>query len=251
MSYSYRRNASFSFGGPLTPGVKAIIIANMVAFLLQVIIKPLSSWFWLSPPLVLPWNFQLWRIGTYMFLHGGLTHLFFNMLMLFMFGCSIEREWGTRSFYRYYFLCGFGAALFSFIPYGPFYAIPTIGASGAIYGILLAYGVLFPHRQILVFLTFPVEARYLVAVLGFTSFVLSISSSTDGIAHTVHLGGLATGYVLLRWVGIARRRSVAGRADLMGGVKDAYRRWRLKRLRKKFESYYEKRSGGDGPPAVH
>ena len=81
--------------------------------------------------------------------------------------------------------------------------------------------------------------------------LLSVASPTDGVAHTVHLGGFLTGYVLLRWVGISRRRAVSGTTDLMGGVKDAYRRWRMKRLRKKFESYYEKRSGGDGPPAVH
>ena len=252
MSSPYRRNASFSFGGPLTPGVKAIIIANMAAFLLQLIFEPFSSWLWLSPSLVLPWSFEIWRVGTYMFLHGELTHLFFNMLMLFMFGCSIEREWGTHSFYRYYFICGLGAALFSFVPYGPFYEIPILGASGAIYGILLAYGMLFPNRQILIFLTFPVEARNLVAVLGFIAFAMSVASPTDGVAHVTHLGGFITGYVLLRWVGVARRRrAFAEGPDLIGGLKGVFRRWRMKRLRKKFNSYYEKRSDGNDPPHVH
>lgn len=92
MSYPYRRDISYSFGGPLTPGVKALIVANAVAFLLQMLIPRFDSWFWLSPSLVLPWNLQLWRVGTYMFLHGGVMHLLFNMLALFMFGCSVERD---------------------------------------------------------------------------------------------------------------------------------------------------------------
>jgi rhomboid family protein len=250
MSYPYRRQISESFGGPLTPGVKALIIANGVVFLLQLLIPSLESWFWLSPSLVLPWNLQLWRVGTYMFLHGGVTHLLFNMLALFMFGCSVERTFGTTLFYRYYFLCGLGGALFAFIPYGPFYQIPIIGASGAIYGVLLAYGVLFPYNRILVFLTFPVEARYFVIAYGFLAFLFSVGGSPGGVANIVHLGGLATGFALFRWFGYARARArpvvAAGRP--LDSIRDVYRRWRMKRLRRKFEAYYEKRSGGGNDP---
>ena len=114
-----------------------------------------------------------------MFLHGDLFHLLFNMLALFMFGCAVERTWGTKLFVRYYLLCGLGAALLAFIPYGPFYSIPIVGASGAIYGILLAYAVLFPRNQIWVLMTFPVEARYLVVVWGFIAFVSSLMGA-DG-----------------------------------------------------------------------
>lgn len=251
---SYRPRAGFSFGGPITPAVKNLIIANMVAMLAQVLIPfigPSASSpgvFSLVPPLVLPWNFQIWRLGTYMFLHGGLSHLFWNMLALFMFGCAIERQWGTRSFYRYYFLCGLGGAAFSLIPYGPFWSTPIIGASGAVYGILLAFGVLFPYREILVFLMFPVQARYLVTVFGFIAFVSSVSGG-EGVAHVVHLGGFVTGFVLLRWVGIARTSFAGGRGPIFGSLREAYRRYRMKRLRKKFESYYDKRSGGE--PPVH
>lgn len=250
MSYPYRREISYGFGGPLTPGVKTLIIANGVVFLLQALIRPLTGWFSLSPPLVLPWNFQLWRVFTYMFLHGGLAHLLFNMLFLFMFGCSIERTWGTRLFYRYYFLCGLGGALFAFIPYGPFYEIPIVGASGAIYGILLAYGLLFPNNQIWILATFPVEARYFVTVLGFAAFVGSLMGQ-DGVAHVVHLGGLATGYAALHWSPFVSSRA-RGRGEVLGSLRNTYRRWRMKRLKKKFESYYEKRSGGgNGPTIVH
>lgn len=247
MAYPYRREITYSFGGPLTPGVKSLIIANGVVFLLQKLIPTFDSRFWLSPSLVLPWNLQLWRLGTYMFLHGGVSHLLFNMLALFMFGCSIERTWGTRRFYRYYFLCGLGAALFAFIPYGPFYDLPILGASGAIYGLLLAYGVLFPYNRIWVLMTFPVEARYLVIVWGFLAFIFSITGG-EGVAHIVHLGGFVTGFALLRWFGYARGTARLSSARGFDSVRDLYRRWRLRRLRRKFESYYEKRSGGGNDP---
>jgi membrane associated rhomboid family serine protease len=249
VSYPYRQEIRYSFGGPLTPGVRTIIIASAVAFVLQMLIAPFDGWFWLSPTLVLPPQFQLWRVVTYMFLHGGTMHLLFNMLGLFMFGCSIEREWGTRLFYRYYFLCGLGAALFAFIPYGPFYSIPIVGASGAIYGILLAYGMLFPRNQIWIMMAFPVEARHLVIILGFIAFASSLSGG-GGVAHIVHLGGLVTGFALLR-SGFTRRRA-RGTSEPVGSLRDVYRRWRMKRLRKKFESYYEKRTGrGNDPNMVH
>ena len=249
MSYPYRQEIRYSFGGPLTPGVRTILIASAVAFVLQMLIKPFEAWFWLSPTLVLPPHFQLWRVVTYMFLHGGIMHLLFNMLGLFMFGCSIEREWGTRLFYRYYFLCGLGAALFAFIPYGPFYTIPIVGASGAIYGILLAYGMLFPRNQIWIMMAFPVEARHLVIILGFIAFASSLTGG-GGVAHIVHLGGLVTGFALLR-SGFTRRRA-RGTSQPIGSLRDVYRRWRMKRLRKKFESYYDKRTGrGNDPNMVH
>jgi membrane associated rhomboid family serine protease len=246
MANAYRREMTISFGGPLTPGVKSIIIANGAVFLLHALIRPFDSWFWLSPPEVLAPGFQLWRVGTYMFLHGDLSHLLFNMLALFMFGCAVERTWGTKLFVRYYLLCGLGAALLAFIPYGPFYSIPIVGASGAIYGILLAYAVLFPRNQIWVLMTFPVEARYLVIVWGFIAFVFSIMGA-QGVAHIVHLGGLLTGLALVRWTGFLRS-SARGRGETTGSLREIYRRWRMKRLRKKFEAYYEKRSGGGNDP---
>jgi membrane associated rhomboid family serine protease len=251
MSYPYRREISYSFGGPLTPAVKALIIANGVVFLLTVVIEPLRDWLSLRPALVLPFQFQLWRVFTYMFAHGGVWHLVWNMLFLFMFGCALERTWGTNRFYRFYFLCGLGAALFAFIPYGPFYQVSIVGASGAIYGLLLAFGAIFPTVRIWILGTFPVEARYLVIVLGFIAFASSLMGP-DGVAHIAHLGGLVTGYVVLRYTHVVSRSAYQSSGGVVGPLRDAYRRWRMKRLKKKFESYYEKRSGGgSGPTIVH
>ncbi len=199
MAY-YRRDFSTMFGGPLTPAVKTLILANAGVFVLQALIAPFTSWLTLVPAKVLPWHFQIWRVVTYMFLHAGFGHLFFNMFGLFMFGCSIERTWGSRSFYRYYFLCGLGGALFAFLSF-PLWNATILGASGALYGILVAFAVLFPRQQILVFFAFPVEARFLVAVYGILALFSSISGS-EGVAHIVHLGGFVTGYVLLRWAGL-------------------------------------------------
>ena len=137
MSY-YRREIRFGFGDRLTPAVRNLLIANGVIFVLQQLFDPyVTRVFALSAPLVLPWNFQVWRLFTYMFLHADFWHLFWNMFALFMFGCSIEQEWGNRSFYRYYFLCGLGSALFALVPFDPIWGLPIIGASGAIYGILV------------------------------------------------------------------------------------------------------------------
>ena len=251
MSY-YRREIRFGFGDRLTTAVRNLLIANGVIFVLQQLFDPyVTRLFALSAPLVLPWNFQVWRLFTYMLLHANFGHLFWNMFALFMFGCSIEQEWGSRSFYRYYFLCGLGSALFALLPFDPIWGVPIIGASGAIYGILVAFAVLFPHRQILVFFVFPLQARYLVLIFGLISFA-SAFGGPQGIAHVVHLGGLITGFVLLRWAGLAHpRRRAVGQREFMGSMRNAYRRWRMKRLRKKFESYYEKRSGGDGPDQIH
>ncbi len=250
MSTPYRRDISYSFGGPLTPAVKAIIIANLIAYAIQSFFSPFTEWLALRPLDVLPWGFQLWRIGTYMFLHGGIGHLFFNMLMLYFFGNTLERTWGTRNFVKYYSVCGLGAALFCFVPGLGTYSAYTYGASGAIYGVMLAYAILFPHQKIYILLTFPIEIRYLVFFLGFVSIV-SLGAS-DGVAHLAHLGGLVTGYVLLRWSGITRRRSVGSGGDFVGSIREGYRRWRMKRLRKKFESYYEKRTGsGNDQNTIH
>ena len=254
MSSPYRRDVSISFGGPLTPVVKKLILANLVVFVLQFLIEPLTLWLALHPPDVLPFRFQVWRVFTYMFVHGGLSHILFNMLFLFMLGCQLERHWGSRFFAQYYLLCGLGAALFAFIPVSAFFNAHHIGASGAVYGILLAYGLMFPRAKFYVFLTFPVEARYLVFIAGFVAFYGSISGSADGTSHIAHLGGLAAGFIILRWAGLQRRGSLS-RASSSGGlslasIREVYRRWRMKRLRKKFENYYEKRTGGGNDPDI-
>ena len=233
----------------MTPAVKTLIIANVAVHLIQRLFTD-----YLRPELglialeVLPWSFQIWRPFTYMFLHNDLVHLFWNMFLLFMFGSEVERQWGARSFYRYYFLCGLGGALFAFIPFLGLLGVNIIGASGAAYGVLLAFGLLFPFRQILLFFVLPIQARYLVMAIGLVALVYSFGGP-EGIAHAVHLGGFVTGYVLIRAVGVKPATRRASQLGMVGSVKEAYRKWRMKRLRRKFEQYYENRNkdrGGNG-----
>src|SRR3954469_6184419 len=150
----YSASSSFSFGpGPVSSALRALIIANVVVFFAQAVMPQLTDLFGLRPYLVV--HGWLWQLGTYMFLHGSLFHILFNMLALWMFGAELERMWGTRYFLKFYFATGIGAGLltvvFSFLPFDAsrqIYASNVIGASGAIYGLLLAYGLYFPDRPI-------------------------------------------------------------------------------------------------------
>ena len=175
--------------------VTTLVILNVLVFLLQMLLTrtPFQAFFALYPRLVIERGF-VWQLVTYMFLHGGIFHLFFNMLIIWMFGSALEQVWGGGRFLRYYMICGLGGALFSFIFS---YNVPVIGASGAGYGILLAYGVLFPYNQIYVWGIIPVRARTLVIVLGAVEFLSGLSGG-DGIAHFAHLGGMAAGLVYLK-----------------------------------------------------
>src|SRR4030066_1103740 len=197
MSYYYRSGPSFSFGYPVTPVIKKLIIANVAVFLLQF----LSSYkiiylFGLVPYMVIR-EFYFWQLFTYQFLHGGLFHILFNMLALWMFGGELERIWGSSSFLKYYFLCGAGAGICTVI-FLSASLNPTIGASGAIYGVLLAYGLLFPDRIIYIYMLFPMKAKHFVILMGAVSFFSSISATQSGIAHIAHLGGMVFGYLYLK-----------------------------------------------------
>jgi membrane associated rhomboid family serine protease len=243
MSSPLRRDMTYSFGGPLTPAVKYLIIANVAAFVLQKIAPVFTrEWFALYPPAVKE-SFLVWQLATYLFMHGGLLHLGFNMLALFLFGCELERMWRTPYFFRFYFACGIGAGLFALLPVPWFENAYHVGASGAIYGLLMAYGLYFPNRviymNVLLIFFFPIQVKYFVAIIGIIAFLGSVAATGEGVSHIGHLGGLVVGYLYLR-LGL-------GRIQLRFGLRDAYRRWRMKRLRKKFEQYYQKRSGGGGP----
>lgn len=230
---------SVSFGppGPLPPAVKFLLIANIAAFVLSTVSPDLIAWCGLTPASVVE-EFAVWQLVTYMFLHGGLTHLIFNMLSLWMFGVDLERSWGTRAFSRYYFITGVGAALatmlVSYLPLrlgSQLYFSTTVGASGAIYGLLLAYGLSYPDRPILLYF-FPVPARYATLILGAISLYLSLAESRGGVAHIAHLGGLVVGYVYLTW----------GRGGPFGEIKYRYLRWKMARARKRFDIH----QGGRG-----
>jgi membrane associated rhomboid family serine protease len=154
--YPSSSTLAYSFGpGPWTPAIKAIIIANVAMFLITYIAPVVQVPLWLNPQSVV--HGQIWRLVSYMFLHDGVFHVLFNMLFLWMFGVELERMWGTRYFVKYYFITGIAAAvttiLVSFIPFFGLQALyfsRTVGASGAIVAVLLAYGLYFPHREIFV-----------------------------------------------------------------------------------------------------
>jgi membrane associated rhomboid family serine protease len=231
LSYS-----SFSFGpGPLSPALKALIATNVGLFFAAYLVPELTIVFGLRPADVMLEG-RLWQVVTYMFLHGNVGHVLFNMLALWMFGTELERTWGTRAFLRYYFVVGIAAAISTILASAllPFAArtfyTTTIGASGAIYGLLLAYGLLFPNRPIMLYFVFPIPAKYFVMILGAIALLMSVSDSGGGVAHITHLGGLLAGYLLLR----GRRFSPANE------VRYRYLRWKMERARKRFGVY----SGG-------
>jgi membrane associated rhomboid family serine protease len=174
-----------------------------------------------------------------MFLHDptGFGHILFNMLTLWMFGADLERTWGTRRFLQYYFLCGAGAGIsvvIANILFGNM-ASRTIGASGAIYGLLLAFGLLYPDREVLFSFLFPIKAKYFVMILGAIAFLSSISASDNGVSHVAHLGGMVFGYLFLK---SKTKRKV--RVDLGGSLLARYRDWKMERARRKFQVYMRK-----------
>lgn len=137
--------------------------------------------------------FHLWQPITYMFMHAGLDHIFFNMFALWMFGYILENYWGTRRFLFYYFVCGVGAGLLNLLFAG---VNPTVGASGAVYGILLAFGMLFPEERIYLYFLLPIKAKWFVIGYAVIELLLGVSSM-DGIAHFAHLGGMLFGLLMI------------------------------------------------------
>lgn len=139
-----------------------------------------------------------WQLVTYMFLHAGFSHIFFNLIALWIFGQAIENLWGSRRFLIYYLLTGIGAALIHmWISKG---GAPTIGASGAVYGILLAFGMMFPDRYIILFFPpIPIKAKYFVMIFGMIELFSGISNPMSGVAHFAHLGGLVVGFILIKF----------------------------------------------------
>ena len=229
----------FAIGGSATPAVKALLIANVVVFLFQAVARSLvqariEPLFGLVPYEVVHHLF-LWQLATYMFLHGGFWHIAWNMLALWMFGTELEAFWGTPKFLRFYTITGIGAAIMTTLVTPNSYTV-TIGASGAIYGLLAAYGLLFPDRVLLLYFVLPIRAKYLVLILGLITFWSSLSATGGGIAHIAHLGGMIFGWLYLRGPRWPRF------GNPIGG---AYQRWKKDRLRKKFSVYYSKTRGED------
>lgn len=181
----------------MPPSIKSIILANVAVFLLQ-ISSPLGmlliDWGALWP--IGSGQFQIWQPVSYLFLHGGFTHILFNMFALWMFGTEIENYWGTRQFTIYYFTCGVGAAIINLIAtFGM--GGPTIGASGAVFGVLLAFGMMFPNRYIYLYFFFPIKAKYFVTGYAVIEFFSTFNMHSP-VAHFAHLGGMLIGFVYIK-----------------------------------------------------
>ena len=229
----------YSFGpGPITPAVKWLIIANVVMFLVTIVYRPIIVYLGLTPELVLEQQW-IWQPVTYLFLHGGPVHILFNMLGIWMFGVELERLWGTRQFLKYYAITGVGAGLtvilVGLLPIEATaitYRAVTIGASGALFGLLMAFALYYPDRPILMFLLFPIPAKYFVMIIGAMAF---LSAPNSQVSEAAHLGGLIFGYFYLR----------GGRGGLTAEIKYRYFKWKMNRLRRKFDVYSGGRSDWD------
>ncbi len=143
-------------------------------------------------------NFWPWQILTYMFLHGGFGHLFFNMLALWMFGMELENTWGSKRFLSFYLICGIGAGITNLLV-APLIglAVPTVGASGGVFGVLVAFGMLFPDRPIYIYFLLPIKAKFFVAAYILLELFYGVTGTASGVAHFAHLGGAAVGFVYI------------------------------------------------------
>ncbi len=239
-----------SGGSIVTPAIKILLIANTAVFIGQTLIGMFFGargelWIYYELGLgvrsVIP-GLRIWQPFTYMFLHGGLWHLLINMLVLWMFGCDLERIWGARKFLNYYFTCGIGAGIINVAAgYLPLLwgrqpsDIPTVGASGAIFGVLIACAVLFPDRPVWL-IPFPVmlPMKVFVAIMGGIEFFSELSAPGGSISHICHLGGMLIGYTYLR------------RGSFFYGMRNTMSDWKRRRLRRRFDVYMRNR-GGDPP----
>jgi len=234
----------FDWHSFITPAVKYLVIACCAVFLVQslaaILITPdPTSWinhqFGLVPLGPIP-GLRIWQPVTYIFLHGGLFHLLLNMLFLWMFGRDLEQVWGKTRFLNYFFLCGIGAGVISVLVkvlpmiwgHRPS-DVPTIGASGAIFGILIANAILFPDRRIWIFpLPITIPMRPYVAAMAAIEFFGTLGSGGDGIGHLCHLGGMLVGWLYLR------------RGSFLYRVRNEVADWQYRRNRKRFQVYMKK-----------
>jgi len=203
-------------------GVKLLVIINIVVFILTELSgqrNMLFSSFGLVPNQV--WtNFKVWQLFTYLFVHGGFLHIFFNMFVLWMFGKDLEIQWGKNEFLLFYFTCGIGAGLMTVL-FSINSIVPIVGASGAIYGLLVAYGFIYPNRMVYLYGLFPLKVKYMVLGLGVIAFLASLSANQSNVSHITHLSGMIIGvlyiYFILNWK----------------NIKMEYYRLRLKNLKQK------------------
>ena len=233
---------------PFTRWVKRLIIICAGVFFLQVVAgrfadqieRGMVVYLGLVPALVLHYGF-IWQLVTYSFLHASVTHLLVNMLTLWMFGSQEEQDWGSSKFLEFYFFCVVGAALTTIaVAYTPLRGasptVPTIGASGGIYGLLIAFGMLYGDREVFLFpFPFSIKAKYLVAIIIFVVVIATFQPSQGGVANFAHLGGLLFGFLYIKFV--PRRGLMFGASERYFNLRNSYYRWQRRRAAKKFEVY--------------
>ena len=183
----------YSFGYGLTPWVKRILIANVVMFLVRLAFPVIAAWLTFVPAdtFVRPWT-----VVTYMFIHGDFFHLFFNMLVLFFFGPPLEGMWGGKEFVKFYLVAGLGGAVFSYLFA---FEVGVLGASAAIYGVMLAFAMNWPDMTIHIWGILPIKAKWLVGFLAAVSIASIIGGAGGGVAHFAHLGGFVAAFLYLRF----------------------------------------------------
>lgn len=237
-----RANKISSGLGYIPDGVKWLIILNTAIFIPYylsgyAIQRAVDALFGLVAGGVIH-NYYIWQIFTYMFVHGGIWHLVFNMLALWFFGTQLEGDWGTRRFLKYYFLCGMAAGVCVVAVNAAlgYWYVATIGSSGAIFGVLVAFGVLHPDQMVLMFFVIPMQAKYMVMIFAAMELLATFGPNT-GVSTVAHLGGMAFGYLYIK-----RRLPAIATPDFGG----AYRRWKMQRAKKRFQVYLRNK-GGPGP----
>jgi len=242
------RTFSLSFP-PFTRWVKRLILACAAIFFVQVALHALAPpveryivpLFGLVPAEVLQgW---IWQLVTYSFLHASLGHLLVNMLTLWMFGSQEESDWGSARFLEFYFFCVVGAALVTmavaYAGWGLTPMTPTVGASGGIYGLLIAFGMLYGDREIFLFpFPFMIKAKYLVGILIFIVIIATFQPSQGGVANFAHLGGLLFGFLYIKFM--PRRGAGFAASEKYFSLRNSYYRWKRRRAAKKFEVYMRK-----------
>lgn len=200
MQYYYQYQPGINYYKPrlFRGAVRTIIFVNILIYLLMLIPRIETTFvrfLGLVPRYVL--KGYLWQLFTYLFIHGGFWHLFWNMFVLWIFGTEIENYWGRKGFLKYYFITGVGSGIITaLVNYKS--GIPVIGASGAIYGILIAFGLLFPERYIFLYFLIPIKAKYFVWIMAAITFISTLSPGTSNISHLTHLAGILIGFLYLR-----------------------------------------------------
>jgi membrane associated rhomboid family serine protease len=226
----------------LPTGLKWLLICNVVIFVLKYVLHASRADLFLDNFALVPaqvvQTLALWQLVTYMFLHAGIGHILWNMLGLWMFGAELERQWGTTKFLRFYFICGICAGLTVVAAAYIFGGIDvaTVGSSGAVYAILMAYALIFPDQTILFGFLIPIKSKYFVMIIGAIVFLQSYSATVGGqgsnVAVVAHLGGLVAGFLMLRGKQL--------KLQIRQPVISNYKEWKLRRAKKKFEVYLRK-----------